>query len=367
MLARHYTFHGDSIVLMNWEKPPRQCAGRKIVSEAIDTSRAKPGRAATFFDSALFHRFLVPKPSVPATRRLHSLSENPLVQVHHGDAFEVLQAIPSRSVDGAVTSPPYYNAKSYASWPNIYCYLHDMFNIAREVHRVLKDGSVFLFNIFDYFDNENSIVFSAMGKKRMILGAYTVHLFRSAGFQVRGNIIWDKGEIEGKRNFNQGNHSPYYQAPFNCWEHIFIFSKGEPEEAHADYPFVLRLRPVFKMFNGENTLGHSAPYPKEIPELLLDRLDLGNTVLDPFSGSMTTGRAAFAKKFRSISIDCHREYCDLGLNLLETETRQLSMFEALALAEKSGTAITTDKPAVLSKVSYRPRPHGTKQRRLQPD
>ena len=362
MLARHYTFHGDSILLVNWNRPPRQCAGRKIVSEAIEAGCAKPGRAARFFGSAFFHRFLAPKPSALTQRRLQSLADNSLVQVHHGDAFEVLQSVASCSVDGAVTSPPYYNAKSYASWPNIYCFLHDMFNIAREVHRVLKDGSIFLFNIFDYFDNENSIVFSAMGKKRMILGAYTVHLFRAAGFQVQGNIIWDKGEIEGKRNFNQGNHSPYYQAPFNCWEHIFIFSKGKLDGEGADFPSILRLRPVFKMFNGENVLGHSAPYPKEIPELLLERLKPGSTVLDPFSGSMTTGRAAFAKKFRSISIDCHREYCDLGLRLLEEETRQLNMFEALALAERFGGVEALPEKRIHKAVSYakHPKTNGTK-------
>ncbi len=333
MLARHYTFHGDSLLLLNWNQPRKTCCGRRILSEPLLIHRAKPGRAAAFFDSAFFNRFRLPRRPASARQHLESLSADPQVLVYHGDAFETLTLLPTGSVDGAVTSPPYYNAKSYASWPNIYCYLHDMYNVARGVHRVLKEGAPFLFNIFDYFDNENNIVFSAMGKKRMILGAYTVHLFRQAGFTLLGNTVWDKGEIEGKRNFNQGNHSPYYQAPFNCWEHIFVFCKGKPP-AQPAYPSILRLRPVFKMFNGENVLGHSAPFPKEIPELLLRRLKRGNTVLDPFSGSMTTGRAAFAKGFRSISIDCHREYCDLGLRLLETENRQLNMFQALALADR---------------------------------
>jgi hypothetical protein len=64
-----------------------------------------------------------------------------------------------------------------------------------------------------------------MGKKRMILGAYVVNLFRRVGFELDGNVVWYKGQIEGKRNFNQGNRSPYYQLPFNCWEHVFVFRK----------------------------------------------------------------------------------------------------------------------------------------------
>lgn len=360
MLARHYTFHGDTMLLLNWQQAPRNCAGRKIISEDVSIVEVRPKRAAAFFDSAFFHRFRFPRQHKDTTRIAKSLSTVPGVRVLHGDAYEVLQSIPDESVDGAVTSPPYYNAKSYASWPNIYCYLHDMFNIACEVHRALKDGAPFLFNIFDYFDNENNIVFSAMGKKRMILGAYTVHLFRAAGFTLQGNIIWDKGEIEGKRNFNQGNHSPYYQAPFNCWEHVFIFAKGHLPSEMSSFPSVLRLRPVFKMVNGENVLGHSAPFPKEIPELLLDRLEREGTVLDPFSGSMTTGRAAYAKGFQSINIDCHREYCDLGLQLLERETQQLNMFKALALAERYSAELQLPTEPQSRKISY------TKQRSKKP-
>ncbi len=352
MLARHYTFHGDTMLLLNWQDAPRSCVGRKIVSENVSSVEVKTGSASKFFDSAFFHRFCFPRRHRHVARIAKDVSTIPGVSVLHGDAYEVLQSIADEAVDGAVTSPPYYNAKSYSSWPNIYCYLHDMFNIVQETHRVLKPGGLFLFNIFDYFDNENNIVFSAMGKKRMILGAYTIHLFRAAGFTLCGNIVWDKGEIEGKRNFNQGNHSPYYQAPFNCWEHIFVFSKGAPPKGMTEFPSVLRLRPVFKMFNGENVLGHSAPFPKEIPELLLGRLEDEGTVLDPFSGSMTTGRAAYAKGFRSINIERHREYCDLGLQLLERETRQMDMFKALALAERYTADLELVEIRQSRKVSY---------------
>jgi DNA modification methylase len=128
--------------------------------------------------------------------------------LYEGDSRTVLKNLQEESITGAVTSPPYYNAKSYSQWDNIYCYLYDMRNIAKEVYRVLIPGGVFLYNIFDYFDNERNIVFSAMGNKRMILGAYIIDLFRRIGFELQGNIIWFKGEIQGNRNFNQGNNTP---------------------------------------------------------------------------------------------------------------------------------------------------------------
>ena len=143
-----------------------------------------------------------------------------------------------------------------------------------------------------------------------------------------GNIIWNKGEIEGKRNFNQGNLSPYYQTPFNCWEHIFIFTKGNTNKRSKKCSRVLYLRPVVKMIRGKNIHGHTAPYPDEIPEIILDIVDNKGTILDPFSGSMTTGRVANNRGVHSINIEISPEYCQLGLNLAQDRNKQTSLFNA---------------------------------------
>lgn len=325
MLIRHYTFAGDSARLWEWPEDATALCGRKIIVERAPTPPPERQSADAFFGSAFFHRFRVERPRSHVPTAAEDLSSTPSLSFLHGEAFETLQTLSDESVDGAVTSPPYYNAKSYSSWPNIYCYLHDMRSIAQEIFRVLRPGAAFLFNIFDYFDNENNMVFSAMGKKRMILGAYIVRLFEELGFELRGNVVWDKGEIEGKRNFNQGNHSPYYQAPFNCWEHIYVFTKpGDSRDSR--FPTILKARPVFKMVNGENVLGHSAPFPPEIPELLLARMTPGEIVLDPFAGSFTTCRTAHRCRVHAIGIEYHRDYCELGLRLLRAETSQMEMF-----------------------------------------
>jgi hypothetical protein len=199
--------------------------------------------------------------------------------VYQGDCFEILSEMPESSIDGAVTSPPYYNARSYSEWPNIYCYLFDIDNSARQVFRALKPGSLYLFNVFDYFDNENNLALSAMGKKRMILGAYVVNLFRRVGFEIRGNVVWCKGEIEGKRNFNQGNRSPYYQFPFNCWEHVLVFRKPGGGCRTYHFPKILAAKPVIKMVRGKNVLGHSAPFPPAIPKYSSPECDEVNVYL----------------------------------------------------------------------------------------
>ena len=247
------------------------------------------------------------------------------IKLYNGDCFEVLSQLPDSIFDGAITSPPYYNAKEYSSWKNIYCYLYDIYGMFQETYRTFKEGGIFLFNIFDYFDNENTIVFSQMGKKRLILSSYIIYLAKKAGFKLVGNCVWDKGEIQGNRNFNQGNNSPYYQAPLNCWEHILIFAKSESGRFNniADnIPTKHKSTPVFKIIKGENIYGHSAPFSKKIPNILLEKMEKGSLVLDPYSGSMTTGRAALDFGINSIGIELHEDYCHLSLKKLEDEEQE---------------------------------------------
>ncbi len=332
-LLKCYSLYDDTIIIYsNKEELGNKKLGRNITYKnsslygniSLDDKLAKDYRKLSFFK-----RFLCNKEHVREYPTLN-LSDIPEVILYKGDAFQVLCQLSSESIGGAVTSPPYYNARDYTQWTNIYCYLYDMYNISKEVFRCLKLGSPYLFNIFDYFDNENIIVFSDMGKKRLILSSYISFIFRHIGFTHLGNIAWDKGEIEGHRNFNQGNYSPYYQSPLNCWEHILVFSKGEPSFDLLKLPKLIQEKPVIKMVRGKNIHGHTAPFPEAIPNLLLSIVPSEEIILDPFAGSTTTGRAAAKKWRQSINIELHQEYCDLSIDLLKKqfgEVLQKSFFD----------------------------------------
>jgi hypothetical protein len=132
------------------------------------------------------------------------------------------------------------------------------------------------------------------------------------------NVIWYKGHIQGNRSFNQGNNFPYYQAPLNCYEHVFQFVKPT-DDAPIILPDVVHIKPVYKIVKGENILGHTAPFPKGIPYLLTKNLSINECILDPYSGSFTTARAAADFGLRSVSIELDKEYCQLGIKLLKQE------------------------------------------------
>jgi len=325
VLVRHYSLAGDTVRVFNRDAPA-QLADRAVIS--MPGLPVCGGSSFTDFEEAnFFRKFLVTAPPEAEPPCIEELGDASF-RVLCGDALKALKLLRSNSVDGAVTSPPYYNAREYAQWPNMYCHIYDMYNVAIEVFRVLKPGAVYLYNIFDYFDNENTVSLSAMGEKRVTLSAYTVYAFRQCGFEFRGNVVWDKGDIEGKRGFNGGNFSPYYQAPFNCWEHVLVFAKPGPgiEAVASRLPTCLRQKPVFKIVNGENRHGHTAPFPGALPSMLVKLLAPGNVVLDPYGGSLTTGRIAEQHGLHSICVERDRSYCELGLSMRLAMPAQPSLF-----------------------------------------
>ncbi len=318
-LVKHYTLVNDTIEIIDYKPKVDKLYNRLFIFQPFKV--LKDDSLGHFFNSSYFKRFIYKKSY--ADIDLKNILQFNGHKILNGDCNQILSNLKAETIDSAITSPPYYNAKEYSQWDNIYCYLYDMLNNAHQVYKTLKPGGVYLYNIFDYFDNENNIVFSAMGKKRMILGAYIIHLFKHVGFHLKSNIIWYKGHIQGNRSFNQGNTFPYYQAPLNCYEHVFVFEKPSEEDSKYSFPDIIHVKPVHKMVNGVNRLGHTAPFPKGLPNILTRQLSSDEIILDPYAGSFTTARTAMMSKPKSISIELSDEYCDLGIKLMEKEASQI--------------------------------------------
>jgi DNA modification methylase len=83
---------------------------------------------------------------------------------------------------------------------------------------------------------------------------------------------------------------------------------------------------VFKIVNGENRHGHTAPFPDALPLMLVKLLAKGQVVLDPYGGSLTTGRAAEQHGVSSVCVERDRGYCELGLAMRSAIKAQGSLF-----------------------------------------
>ena len=300
-----------------------------------------------------------------------SSSNNKKIKVVWGDCLDYLKKMPSESIQLMVTSPPYYNAREYSQWKNLNDYLNDMKKIIKESYRVLDNHRVFVFNVGDIFDNDNLVVNSVWGKRRLPLGTYFIKLFEECGFTFVDDFIWDKGEVQSQRHKNGSKPYPLYQYPMNCYEHILIFHKHRLDKTRYPCPVcgslkvngntqseigiqswecknlkcfersasdrgkrfslktnivqnlknrennvilhnlvkkwrrdIIKFSPVIKINSkGENKLGHTAPFPEDIPEMAVEFFTYkGELVLDPFAGSFTT--AIVANKLKRIGIGC---------------------------------------------------------------
>lgn len=257
------------------------------------------------------------------------------IKLIHDNSRTALSQLKPDSIDNMVTSPPYYNAREYSQWPNLFAYLNDMYKIIIAANYALKPGGVFVYNIGDIFDNENIIVKSKMGEKRIPLGAYTILLFQKAGFEILDNVIWYKGEPQSNRHKNDGNYTPYYQRPANCYEHMFVFKKKGAQlriNKNIDRIYLqsnlLKFTPVFKIGKGGvNTYGHTAPFPTDVPMFSISTFtNEKEIVLDPFSGSLTSAITAQKNNRIGVGIEINDAYVGLSLEKARENNLNVSLF-----------------------------------------
>lgn len=231
----------------------------------------------------------------------------------HGNSSKLISHIPNENIGiigSVITSPPYYNAREYSQWPNMICYFVDMMINAKSVYQTMKEDGIYIYNIGDIVGQDNIYIHSNMSKRRQMLGFYSVMIFNIVGFNIITNIIWDKGEVQSKRN-SSSNHFSGYIKPVNAYEHDFVFNKGSKKNIYTQ---VRKIETVKKINSkGQNILGHTAPYPLEIAELIIPYSNKKELILDPFLGSGTTLIAAFKNGFNGIGFEMNKKYYNLAI------------------------------------------------------
>lgn len=238
------------------------------------------------------------------------------IEIINKDSSEYLETLAQGQIGTAITSPPYYNAREYSQWSTLMMYCTDMMINANAVYKTLSSGSYYLYNIGDIVCEDNIYVTSNMSKHRIQLGFLSAMIFEIVGYSLTGNIIWDKGEVQSKRNSTVNLVSGYVKC-INCYEHVLVFRKGLYERLSNT---VVKISPVIKInCKGENTYKHTAPYPLELVELIKPYLNKNEYVLDPFLGSGTTLLWCKKNHIKGIGIELNSEYYELCKKNIENE------------------------------------------------
>ena len=271
-------------------------------------------------------------------------------ELYCGDAAQVLQTIPRRSVQMCVTSPPYYGLRDYEKDGQIgresspEAYIANLVKVFDEVYRVLMDDGTLWLNIGDTYAKK------AQGsiKQKDLIGIPWMLAFalRGCGWYLRSDIIWHKTNCLPES---------VKDRPSKSYEHIFLLAKSpkyyfdhkaiqEPikevtaarytrgRSGKAKYSGAQasqgidrktdavteenrqfkRKRDVWEVSTNTFRMDeHFAMFPERLIEpCILAGSREGDTVLDPFFGSGTTGAVAKRLGRSCIGIDLNPRYLE---------------------------------------------------------
>lgn len=314
-----YTWSGDEALVINQTLKRKSYQGRKLVLTQIKHHN---------YATQLFNQLGIVKllnkianritfKNQQATDRYNRMNQ-PITYIVNDNSNQLrhYQNKLGINITSAITSPPYYNARSYSQWDNFLCYLIDMLVNAKAVYNTLANHSIYIYNVGDIVDQDKVYIKSRMSISRLMLGFYSALILTIAGFHLESDFIWDKGQVQSKRN-STNNHFPGYIKPDNAYEHDLVMCKGKYlGNKKLLKNKVLHIAPVKKINSkGKNTVGHSAPFPMQIAQLILPFSKKNDYVLDPFLGSGTTCKMAKMHGYQSIGIELSPKYYQLSIQV----------------------------------------------------
>ena len=255
------------------------------------------------------------------------------------------------SVDLTVTSPPYDNLRTYNGNSSF-----DFHRVARELYRVTKQGGVVVWVVGDATINGSETGTSFI----------QTLFFKEIGFNLHDTMIYLKN----------GPAYPSKNKYYAIFEYMFVFSKGAPKSinllsdrknkwvgqkwsntrSRRNSAGILSASTWDKDQGGDYgvrfnawkyNVGHgytsSDPIAYEHPAIFPERLaqdhifswsSEGDTVLDCFAGSGTTGVAAIKTNRKYILIEKEPEYIEIIKKRIKKAESQPSLFQYVEKKEK---------------------------------
>lgn len=298
------------------------------------------------------------------------------VTLYHGDALAVLADLPDASADCIVTSPPYFGLRDYGVDGQIGAeaspaeFVAALVAVLREARRVLAEDGTLWLNLGDSYAHKQASgpqgrsgeratrTFTAADSggrsgvpdKNLLGVPWRVALaLQDDGWILRNDVIWHKSNAMPESVTDRLS---------NRHEHMFMFSKkprywfdldaireeqspasiaratradmrgkdGWADAYHGNPPAGLARQSERDTSIGRNpgdvwtiatqpfSEAHFATMPPALAERCIQAgCKPGGTVLDPFSGSGTTGLAAGRHGRRYVGVDLNRDYLDLSL------------------------------------------------------
>jgi site-specific DNA-methyltransferase (adenine-specific) len=223
---------------------------------------------------------------------------------------EDMAELPAGCVHLMVTSPPYNAGKEYDEDLTLEEYRALLRRVFAESYRVLAGGGRACINVAN------------LGRKPYVpIHAYLIQDMLDIGYQMRGEIIWDKGSSASSSTAWGSWRSAANPVLRDIHEYVLVFSKESfarkadgRRNTIARQDFLDWTKSVWSFpAASARRVGHPAPFPEELPRRLIELYTFrGDVVLDPFCGSGTTCLAAKRLERHFVGYEINPDYVRLA-------------------------------------------------------
>lgn len=252
-------------------------------------------------------------------------------EVLHGNALDL--PFPDDSIDLIVTSPPYFQLRSYSDDGEHYDgqigdeptpteFVDALIAVTREAMRVLTPSGSLWVNLGDKYGrgSRNTVSLGSKsgrgssekvvptGYPKSLIGLpwrYALRCTDDLGLVLRDEVLWrkpnhvpesvqDRVQRSHEHLFHFTADAPYFEAPHTT---------GEPWGS----VWAINTEPL--RVPDHLNVTHFAAYPRSLPRRIIEGwCPEGGAVLDPFGGTGTTALVAKALGRHGISLDLSHDY-----------------------------------------------------------
>lgn len=264
------------------------------------------------------------------------------------DVRLALKAVDAATVQTCITSPPYYGLRDYGAEgqiglePTPTAYVDALVGVFREVRRVLRDDGTLWLNLGDSYTSTAQGGVTGLKAKDLIGIPWRVAFALQAdGWYLRQDIIWHKPNPMPESVRDRCTKAHEYLFLLSKSERYFFDAGAMREPAvgknhhdltggrykppgqtghtgsrnvPAEAPDGLRnRRSVWTIATSPYKGAHFATFPPALVEpCVLAGSRAGDLVLDPFSGSGTTGAVALEHGRFYVGCDLNADYLNLA-------------------------------------------------------
>lgn len=265
-------------------------------------------------------------PTASSGKLLTSLSQKPYFAgkdfaLYHADSIELMNELPENSIDMIFADPPYNLSNGGFSVQS-----GKMVSVnkgAWDVSKGFKDD-------YEFHHRWLQAARRILKPHGTIWVSGTYHsiyqcgyAIQSLGYHILNDITWFKPNASPNlscRFFTASHETLIWARKDKKAKHVFdydLMKEGHWPEDQLKKPG-LQMRSVWAMGTPRPEEKRHGKHPTQKPLDLLKRVILsstkkGDVVLDPFTGSSTTGIAAVVNGRKYIGIDLERDYLDLSI------------------------------------------------------